>query len=70
MNLSQRDDGGGKVVERQEGVFQLLVAHQQLAKSVEPPVAGFDYPTTRLLLRITLLAQRFLLAIDHMWDIA
>ncbi len=56
MNLAQRDDGCGKVVQGQEGVLQLLVAHQQLTKSVEPAVAGFNDPATRLLLRITLFA--------------
>ena len=69
-DLAQRNDGSGQVVERQKGVLQLFVAHQQLAKPVEPAVARLNHPAACLLLRVSLLLLCLALSADHMRDIA
>lgn len=69
-DLAQRNDGRRKMVERQKGVLELFVAHQQLAKAVEPAVARLDHPAARLLLRVFPLLLSFALAADHMRDVA
>lgn len=58
------------MVKREKRVFQLLVAHEQLAESVEPPMACLHHPAARLLLRIAFLALCFALAAHYMRDIA
>ena len=69
-DLAQRNDGRRKMVERQESVLELFVAHQQLAKAVEPAMARLDHPAARLLLRVFPLLLSFALAADHMRDVA
>ena len=70
LDLAQSDDRGRQVVERQEGVLELLVAHQELPEPVEPAVTRLDHPAASLLLRVACLLRRFTLAADHMRDIA
>ena len=69
LNLAQRNDGGREMVQRQEGVFQLFVAHQQFAKPVEPAMAGLHHPAAGLLFRVSLFLLRFALSADHMRDV-
>ena len=58
------------MVERQKGVLELLIAHQQLSESIEPTVAGLHHPAARLLLRVAPFLLRFALAADYMGDVA
>jgi len=46
-DLPEGDDGGGQVAQGQVGALQLLVAHQQLAKPVEPAVGRLHHPPPR-----------------------
>ena len=57
------------MVQRQESVFQLFVAHQQLPEPVEPAVAGLAHLAASLLFRVSLFLLRFALAADHMRDV-
>lgn len=58
------------MVERQKGVLELLIAHQQLSESIEPTVAGLHHPAARLLLRVAPFLLRFALAADYMGNVA
>ena len=69
-DLSQGDDGSSQMVESEKGVLQLFVAHEQLAESIEPPMACLHHPAARLLLRIAFLALCLALAAHYMRDIA
>src|SRR6218665_952263 len=68
-HFSERDDRRSDVVECDEAAFELLVAHQQLAKAVEPAVAYLDNPASGFLLRIAALGVRLFTAINHMRDV-
>lgn len=68
-HFSERDDRRSDVVECDEAAFELLVAHQQLAKAVEPAVAYLDNPASGFLLRIAALEVRLFTAINHMRDV-
>lgn len=69
-DLAQDDDGCGQMVEREEGVLELLVAHQELPEPVEPAMAGFDHPAARLLPGVSFLLIGFALSAHHMRDVA
>src|SRR2546427_12380935 len=58
------------MVERDEAALELLVAHEQLAESVEPAVAHLDHPSPGLLLRVTPLDVGLLAAVDDVRDVA
>ena len=58
------------MVKREKRVLQLFVAHEQLAQSVEPPMACLHHPAARLLLRIAFLALCLALAVHYMRDMA
>ena len=66
----KRDDCGGEMVECEERVFELLVAHQQLAEPVEPAMTSLHNPAARFLLWITLFVLGLAFATHHMRDIA
>ena len=66
-HLAERDDSGGDVVECDEAAFEFLVAHQQLAKSVEPAMTD---PAPRLLGWVAPLGLGLLGTTDHMRDVA
>ena len=70
MNLSEGDDPSGEMVEREEAALQLLVAHQQFAKAIEPSVSNLNNPPPRFLSGMTLLGSGLLLAADQMGDVA
>ena len=68
-HLAKRDDRGGEVVEREEAALKLLVAHQQLAKAVEPAMADLNNPSPGLLVGVPSLGTLFLRATDHMRNV-
>ena len=70
VDLAQRNDGSGQVIKSQEGVLQLLIAHQQFPEPVEPAVTRFDNPAPRLPRWISLFLSRFALAAHHMRDVS
>ena len=69
IDLAQGDDGSGQVIECKKSVFEFLVAHQQLAESIEPSMASLHHPAARLLLRIAFLALCLALAAHYMRDV-
>ena len=58
------------VVEREEAALELLVAHEQLAKAVEPTVANLDHPAPRLLGWIAPLGISLRASTDDMRNVA
>src|SRR5258706_10668051 len=52
FHFSERDDRRRKMVETKEAAFELLVAHEQLAKAIEPAMRDFDNPPPRPLGRM------------------
>ena len=69
MHFAKRDDRGGEMVEREEAALKLLVAHQQLAKAVEPAMADLDDPAPCFLPGMPLLGPLLLRATDHMGNV-
>ena len=69
MYFSERDDARGEMVEREEAALKLLIAHQQLAKAVEPTMADLDNPTSRFLAGMPLLGLLLLCATGHMSNV-
>ena len=69
-HLAKDDDGGCKVIERYEAACKLLVAHQQLAESVEPAVTDLDNPAPGLCARRSLLGFRLAAPAHDMRDVA
>ena len=69
MHLAKRNDRGGEIVEREETALKLLVAHQQLAKAVEPAMANLNNPAPGFLARMALLGPLFLRATDHVGNV-
>ena len=57
------------MIEREETALELLVAHQQLAESVEPAVADLHDPAPGFLPGMALLGSLFLFAADHMRNV-
>lgn len=70
MHFSERDDAGCKMVEREEAALEFLIAHQQLAKTVEPAMADLNNPTPGFLSRMPLLCLLLLRATGHMRNVA
>ena len=58
------------MVEGDEAAMELLVSHEQLAKTVEPTVADLDHPTARFLRRIAPLGISLFATTDDMRDVA
>lgn len=69
MHFSERDDGGGEVVERHEAAFELCVAYQQFAEPIEPAMADLDHPVPGLLAGMALLGLVFLPAAYHVGNV-
>ena len=69
-HLAQRDDARCEMVKREEAALKLLVAHEQLAKAVEPTMADFHDPATGLLAWMALFGPFLLRAADHMGNVA
>jgi len=69
MDFAQRDDASCKMVEREEAALKLLIAHQQLAKTVEPTMADLNNPTSGFLSGMSLLGLLLLGATGHMRNI-
>ena len=70
MHFAERDDRGGEMVEREEAALKLLVAHQQLAKAVEPTVADLHDPAPGFPAGMPLLSPDLLRATGHMRNVA
>jgi hypothetical protein len=51
--FSERDNGGGQMIECQEAAFELFVAHQELAEAIEPTVRDLNDPSSGALVRVT-----------------
>ena len=69
MHLAQRDDRGGEMVEREEASLELLIAHQQLAETIEPTMADLHNPTSGFLPGMPLLGFFLLGATGHMRNV-
>ena len=69
MHFAERDDAGCEVVERNEAALKLLIAHQQLAKTVEPTMADLDDPTPGFLSGMPLLGLLLLGATGYMRNV-
>ena len=57
------------MVEREEAALKLLVAHQQLAKTIEPTMADLNNPTPGFLSGMPLLGVLLLGATGHMRNV-
>lgn len=62
MNLPERDDRRGQLVEAEETAVELLVPHEQFAEASEPTMRGFHHPSSGSLRRISALLSGFLSA--------
>ena len=60
MDLPERDDRRCKMVESQEAAFELLIAHKQLPKAIEPAMRNLHNPPPGSLRRILPLRIGFL----------
>ena len=69
-HFSERYDGGGYVVQRDEAAFELLVTHEQLAEAIEPAVADLDHPAPRFLGRVAPLGIGLLATINDVRNVA
>jgi len=70
MHFAERDDAGGEMIEREEATLKFLIAHQQLAKTVEPTMADLNNPTSGFLSGMLLLCLLLLRAAGHMRNVA
>ncbi len=70
MHFSERDDARCEMVEREETTVKFFIAHQQLAKTVEPTMADLNNPTTGLLSGMPLLGLLLLRAAGYMRNVA
>lgn len=70
MHFSERDDSSRKMVEREEAALKFLIAHQQLAKTVEPTMADLNNPTSGFLSGMPLLGLLLLRAAGYMRNVA
>jgi len=68
--LAKGDDGCCKVVERKKAAVELLVAHQEFAKAVEPAVANLHDSATGLFVGMAFFALDFSSPTHHMGNIA
>ena len=69
-HFAERDDRCGDVVEGKETAMELLVAHEQLAKAVEPTVADLNHPAPGLPCRVTPFGISLLAATHDLRDVA
>ena len=70
MHFAQRDDASCEMVEREEAALKFLIAHQQLAKTVEPTMADLNNPSSSFLSGMPLLGLLLLGATGHMRNVA
>lgn len=70
MHLSERDDASGEMVEREETPLKFFIAHQQLAKTVEPAMADLNNPTAGFLSGMPLLVLLLLRAAGYVRNVA
>ena len=70
MHFAECDDARCEMVEREETALKLLIAHQQLAKTVEPTMADLNNPTAGFLSGMPLLRLLLLGATGHMRNVA
>ena len=70
MHFSERNDASGEMIEREEAALKFLIAHQQLAKAIEPTMADLNNPTSGLLSGMPLLGLLLLCATGHMRNVA
>ena len=69
LKITKRDDASCKMIEREEAALKLLIAHRQLAKTVEPAMADLNNPTSGFLSGIPLLGPLLLDATGHMRNV-
>jgi len=70
MHFAERDDASREMIEREEAALELLIAHQQFAKPVEPTMADLNNPTSGFLFGMPLFGLVLLGATGHMRNIA
>ena len=70
MHFAERDDASCEMVEREEAALKFLIAHQQLAKTVEPTMADLNNPTSGFLSGMPLLCLLLLRSTGHMRNVA
>ncbi len=70
MHFAERDDARCEMVEREKTALKLLIAHQQLAKTVEPTMADLNNPTSGFLSGMPLLGLFLMGATGHMRNVA
>jgi hypothetical protein len=58
------------MIEREEAAFKLLVAHQELAKAIEPAMADLHDPAAGFFARMSLLGPVLLRATGHVSNVA
>ena len=68
-HFSERDDARCQMVKCEEAARELFIAHQQLAKTVEPTMTDLDNPTSGFLSGMPLLGLVLLGATGHMRNI-
>ena len=69
MHFAERDDASCEMVEREEAALKFLIAHEQLAKTVEPAMADLNNPTSSFLSGMQLLGLLLLGATGHMRNV-
>ena len=70
MHFSERDDARREMVEREETAVKFFIAHQQLAKTIEPTMTDLDNPTTGFLSGMPLLGLLLLRATGYRRNVA
>ena len=70
MHFAERDDAGCERVECEEAALKLLIAHQELSKTIEPTRADLNNPTSGFLSGMPLLGLLLLGATGHMRNVA
>ena len=69
VHFAERDDASCEMVEREEAALKFFIAHQQLAKPVEPTMADLHNPTPGFLSAVPLLGFFLLGATGHMRNV-
>lgn len=70
IHFAERDDASREMIEREEAAIEFLIAHQQLAKAVEPTMTDLNNPTSGFLSGMPLLGLVLLGATGHMRNVA
>lgn len=70
MHFSERDDASCEMIEREETTVKFFIAHQQLAKAVEPAMADLNNPAAGFLSGMPLLVLLLLRAAGYMRNVA